>query len=248
MIKFAIITPTYNEAGNIGVLLGQLENVCQTIKDGRFTIVVADDDSPDGTADLVRATAKKVKAKNVEIRVLLRKKKDGLGRAYINAFKVLLKEDFDYILQMDADLSHDPKYIKKFVAEARKGRDFVAASRYTKGGGVDNWGWHRRILSWGGNFYTRLILGRKVTDYTTGFNMYSTKLLRELDMNSLTYGGYGFFIELKYKAIQLSKNFAQVPFIMTDRVHGKSKIPKRTILVNLQLVPRLRLTNKKSRT
>ncbi len=168
-----------------------------------------------------------------------------MGRAYINAFKVLLKENFDYIIQIDADFSHDPKYIADLVKEAKAGRDFVTASRYMKGGGIADWGWHRRILSKGANLYTRTFLGSTITDYTNGLNLFSTKLLKDIDIDNLEAGGYGFFIELKYKALKHCKSFSQVPIMLHDREMGKSKIPKNTILINLLLVPRLRLKRDK---
>jgi dolichol-phosphate mannosyltransferase len=239
-MKIAIVTPTYNEAGNIERLITEVAAVCKEIKDSTFTLLVADDNSPDGTAQLAESVGKKVKSKTFVVRTLVRKKKDGIGNAYINAFNVLLKENFDYIIQIDADLSHNPKYLKDFVELARQGKDFVAASRYMKGGGITNWTLHRRMLSLGGNIYTRAFLGSTITDYTNGLNMFSTKLLKQLDTDGIASGGYGFFIELKYRAIHQAKNFAQVPMMLVDRENGESKIPKNTIFINLVLVPRLR--------
>lgn len=244
-MKIAIVTPTYNEAGNIERLITEVAAVCADIKDISFTLLVADDNSPDGTAKIAEQAGKKVVNKNFSVRTLVRKKKDGIGNAYINAFNILLKEDFDYIIQIDADLSHNPKYIKNFVAFAHQGKDFVSASRYIPGGGIENWGLHRRILSLGGNIYTRLFLGSKVTDYTNGLNMFSTKLLKELDTDGIASGGYGFFIELKYRAIHQAKNYDQFPIRLVDRENGQSKIPKNTIFINLALVPKLRFRKTK---
>ena len=239
-MKIAIVTPTYNEAGNIERLIKEISAVCKKIEDVSFTLFVADDNSPDGTANIAKTAGIKYKSKNFLVRILSRKKKDGIGKAYINAFNIILKEDFDYVIQIDADLSHNPKYINDFVPLAKKGKDFVATSRYMKGGGITNWGLHRRILSRGGNIYTRAFLGSTITDYTNGLNMFSTKLLRQLNTNGIDSGGYGFFIELKYRAIHLAKNFSQFPIMLVDRENGKSKIPKNTIFINLLLVPRLR--------
>jgi dolichol-phosphate mannosyltransferase len=243
--KIAIATPTYNEAKNIDKLILGLEKVCKNLTDLSFTLFVIDDSSPDGTAQVAEGTAKKIRAKNFSVQVLVRKAKEGIGKAYIYGFNEILKQDFDYIIQIDADLSHHPKYIKDLVAQARLGKDFVSASRYLKGGGIDDWGLHRRILSRGGNIYTRLFLGSKVTDYTNGLNMFSTGLLKEINTNTLSSAGYGFFIELKNKALKHAQHYAQIPMILTDRKHGKSKIPKNTILINLILVPRLRFANRK---
>jgi dolichol-phosphate mannosyltransferase len=241
MKKIAIATPTYNEAKNIKKLIVDIEKVCKDLSDLSFTLFVIDDSSPDGTAQVAREAAKKVRAKNFNVKVLVRKTKDGIGKAYVYGFHEILKQDFDYLIQIDADLSHNPKYIKDLVAQARLGKDFISASRYMKGGKIDDWGLHRRILSLGGNIYTRAFLGSTITDYTNGLNMFSTSLLREIDLDTLNSAGYGFFIELKYKALPLSKHYAQIPIVLTDRMHGKSKIPlKSTIFINLMLVPKLR--------
>ncbi len=243
MRKIAIITPTYNEVDNIRKLIPDIEKACKGFKDLKFTLFVVDDSSPDGTADAAKQALKSTSAKNFKVEVLVRKEKNGIGKAYMYAINKILKQDFDHVLQIDADFSHNPKYIKDFIAQARLGKDFISASRYIKGGGIADWGFHRRVLSLGGNTYTRLILVSKVTDYTNGFNMFSTDLLRKINVDSLSSAGYGFFIELKYKAYQNAKHFAQVPIVMVDRKLGKSKIPKNTILINLLLVPRLRMAN-----
>lgn len=245
MKNIAIATPTYNEAKNIKKLIPAIEKVCKVYPKLSFTILVIDDNSPDGTADIAEATGKKVKAKNLKVQVLRRKGKEGFGKAYVHGFNELLKQNFDYIIQMDADLSHDPKYLKQFITEAEAGRDFVAASRYIKGGGTPDWGLHRKILSRGGNLYTRAFLGSKITDYTGGYNMYSSKLLKKIDTKTLQAGGYGFLIELKYRALQDSKSHAQIAIIFKDRQHGTSKIPRSTLVNNFILVPKLRNQNKK---
>jgi len=245
MMKVAIVTPTYNEAKNIGLLVKKLEKVCLGIPGTKFTVLVVDDNSPDGTARVAKDLAKRVKAKNFSIRVLVRQKKEGVGKAYVHAFKEVLKEGFDYIIQIDADLSHNPKYVEALVEEAERGRDFVATSRYMKGGAILDWDFRRRLLSRGGNIYTRFFLGSKLTDYTNGLNMFSTDLLRQVNIDSLESGGYGFFIELKYTALKHAKNFVQIPIVLTDRQHGQSKLPKNTLVVNMLLVPRLRFSEKK---
>jgi dolichol-phosphate mannosyltransferase len=245
MMRVAIVTPTYNEAGNIKLLITKLEKVCQAIPENNFSVLVVDDSSPDGTAKVARALAKRTTAKNFAVRVLVRPKKEGVGKAYVHAFKEILKEKFDYIIQIDADLSHNPKYVEALVEEAEKGRDFIATSRYMKGGAILDWDLRRRLLSRGGNIYTRFFLGSKITDYTNGLNMFSTDLLRTIDMDTLESGGYGFFIELKYRALKHTKNFIQIPIVLTDRQHGQSKLPKNTLRVNLLLVPQLRFSRKK---
>lgn len=239
-MKIAIVTPTYNEVDNIAKLIGQLAEVCRQLSKITFVLVVVDDNSPDGTAQVAESFAKSLKTQNFSVRLFRRPVKEGVGKAYIAAISALIKEDFDYIIQIDADLSHNPKYIKDLVTEAGRGHDFVATSRYMEGGGILDWGLHRRLLSRAGNIYTRAILGDRITDYTNGLNMFKTDLLKRLEVGSLGSGGYGFFIELKYKALQHAKSFTQIPIILTDRTQGKSKIPKNTILVNLVLVPKLK--------
>lgn len=245
MLKVAIVTPTYNEAKNIKTLLSGLEDVCNGINGVNFTVMVVDDSSPDGTAKVALDYANKVKAKNFSVEVLIRKEKDGIGKAYIYGFNEVIKRGFDYVIQIDADLSHNPKYIADLVAEAKKGTDFITTSRYMPGGAILDWDIQRRILSLGGNLYTRFFLGSKITDYTTGLNMFSVKLLKKLDVNSLEYGGYAFFTELKYLALLNTDSYDQIPLIFTDRQHGKSKMPKNTVLINLFLVPKLRFSKKR---
>ncbi len=240
MKKIAIATPTYNEAQNIELLIAGLEKVCQKFPDLSFMLLVIDDNSPDGTANAAKQAAKKLTIKNFAVEVLSRAKKEGIGKAYIHGLTELIKRDFDYIIQIDADLQHNPKYIGDLIREARAGRDFVTTSRYMPGGKIIGWGLHRRLLSRGGNIYTRLFLGSKITDYTNGLNMFSAELLKKIDINSLSSAGYGFFIELKYRALQHAKNFTQIPITLTGRQHGQSKITKNTILINLILVPRLK--------
>jgi dolichol-phosphate mannosyltransferase len=243
-IRLAIAVPTYNEAKNIPKLIPQIKKV--VLKTGvPCTLLIIDDNSPDGTGAIADKFAAAEKTKDFSVKVLHRKGKEGLGKAYVAGLKELLKQDFTYIMQMDADFSHNPKYIQNFVDEARKGKDFVAASRYMKGGKIVGWGLHRRILSFGGNIYTRLFLGNRITDYTNGLNMFSAELLRKVNTNTLDSSGYGFFIELKYTALHHAKNFAQIPIVLTDRQHGKSKLPRNTIFINLLLVPRLRLARLK---
>lgn len=243
-VHVAIVTPTYNELGNIEKLLTSLQNVSSEHPNDRFTVFVIDDSSPDGTGDLVEILTPKLKTKNFAVNLITRKEKDGLGRAYIFGFKQVLSHEkkFDYILQMDADLSHDPAYITGFLRYARQGDEFIVATRYIKGGGTPNWPLHRRLLSRCGNLYTRFFLGSKITDYTGGFNMYKTSLMKKINPDTITAGGYGFLIELKYKALQATSSIAEVPIIFLDRENGVSKIPKSTIFKNLALVVKLKFT------
>jgi dolichol-phosphate mannosyltransferase len=244
-MRLAIAIPTYNEISNIAGLLEALLEVSTRNRDAFFKILVIDDSSPDGTADLVKVLSNSMRCGNFEILMpLARNVKEGLGKAYVHGFNELLSSDgFDYILQMDADLSHDPQYITEFIKAAREGTDLVIGTRYQKGGGTPDWNFFRRFLSRWGNTYARMILGSAVSDYTGGFNMYSTALLKRLNLNNISSKGYGFLIELKYKAASLSEKIAEVPIVFMDRTSGASKIPKSTILEDFLLVLKLRLKN-----
>jgi len=241
MLRIAIAVPTYNESKNIRLLLEAVYNAVKDQRVSQIGLYVVDDSSPDGTAEVAEAAAREFKNEVFEARLLKRPKKEGLGRAYIDAFQRILAENtWDYILQMDADLSHDPSYIPQFIAKAAEGVEFVVGSRYAKGGGAPEWGWFRKFLSRGGNAYARMVLGRRLTDYTGGFNMYGAGLLERIQMKSISAMGYGFLVELKYKAGKHCKSMAEIPIIFVDRTHGKSKIPSSTILRNFALVFRLR--------
>jgi dolichol-phosphate mannosyltransferase len=238
-MKLAIAVPTYNEATNIKKLLPAIKKSLKGYPELDCTVFVVDDNSPDGTAEAAEKLAKKLGGKHFSVKVIKRKQKEGLGKAYIYAFKKILPQKFDYILQMDADLSHDPKYLPRFL-DATENADFVVGSRYVKGGGTPDWQWHRRLLSKGGNLYTRVMLGSRITDYTGGYNLYSAKLLKKIDLGGLQDGGYGFLIELKYRASQHCEGVRQVPIVFMDRQHGDSKIPQGIIVKNLALVAHLK--------
>jgi dolichol-phosphate mannosyltransferase len=244
-VKLGIAIPTYNEADNITALLDGIYGRLVKLPGLQTTVLVIDDGSPDGTADLVRAFAKTYNGKTFKVSVMQRKVKDGLGRAYIAGFAQLLDSKPDYILQMDADLSHNPVYLPAFV-KAAKHHDLVVGSRYIPGGETPDWSLTRRIQSWGGNTYARLLLGSKITDYTGGYNMYSAALMRKINPQAIESTGYGFLIELKYKAALKAGSIHQIPIVFHDRQHGKSKIPRDTIIKNFLLVPKLRLQTKGS--
>lgn len=240
-IYAGIAIPTYNEVTNVENLLNELYEQLTRIKELDITVLIIDDSSPDGTANLVQKLSKKYKSKNFRIKILSRKTKDGLGRAYIAGFEKLIDLNIDYIIQMDADLSHDPSYLPSFIMAAQKKYDFIVGSRYISGGSTPDWSIYRRALSKSGNLYTRLILGNKISDYTGGFNMYSVNLLKRTNPGLVASNGYGFLIELKYRAILKAKNIKEIPIVFRDRVHGKSKLPKSTIIKNLMLVPWIKI-------
>lgn len=241
--NLAILIPTLNEAKNVQILLREIFTITGLYRQVNFNVFVIDDSSPDGTAAVAHIMSKELVSPNFSISIINRVKNEGLGKAYIDGFKSMLEliNPPDYILQMDADLSHSPKYIPEFLAAARRGADFVVGSRYIPGGSSPDWSWYRKLLSRGGNFYACSILGRRIHDYTGGFNMYSIGLIREMDIESIDYFGYGFLIDLKFRAARLAKKIIEIPIHFTDREFGQSKMPANTIIKNFILVPKIRL-------
>jgi dolichol-phosphate mannosyltransferase len=240
-IALAVAVPTFNEAETVGPLLDALQEVLVGLPDLTTTVLFIDDSSPDGTAKVIEGLQEDRQSANFRIRLLRRPRKEGLGRAYADGFSMLLAEGtFDYIVQMDADLSHHPRYIPLMLELARDA-EFVCGSRYAPGGATPDWTWYRRLVSRAGNRYTRLFLGSGITDYTGGFNLFSVGLLGRIDVTSLRAAGYGFQIELKYRALRLANGVRQIPIVFMDRRVGQSKIPSNTIVKNLVLVPRIRL-------
>jgi dolichol-phosphate mannosyltransferase len=240
IVKLGISIPTYNEAKNIKQLLNTIKVETADLKDVTIDLVVVDDRSPDGTGEIVNKLAKTLSSKNFNIILLPRPVKNGFGKACIAGFKYLLKDGVDYVLQMDADLSHNPVYIPAFVSAAENGSDFVIGSRYINGGETPDWSWDRHFLSHYGNLYIRAFLSSEISDYTGGYNLYSARLLRHIGLDSIRATGYGFLIEIKYRASLQAGKITQIPIVFTDRLHGKSKIPKNTLFKNLILAPKLR--------
>lgn len=237
-IKLAIVIPMYNEADNIKTLISQIKTAV-TKTNIQCKIFIIDDNSPDGTGEIADKLAKQETSPFFKINVLHRKEKSGLGTAYIYGFKIALQGNYTHIMQMDADLSHNPKYIPLFL-EAAKNNDFVVGSRYIKGGGTPDWPFYRKVLSRLGNMYVRFFLNSQLHDYTGGFNLYTEDLLRKIPFESISSSGYEFLMELKYQALQYVDSVSEVPIVFIDRKHGKSKLPKNTILKTILLVPRLR--------
>lgn len=242
MLSLTIVTPTYNEADNIGELLRRLAASAAQEQDVRIRSVIVDDSSPDGTAEKARRIGASHESPTFSVEVLERTAKEGLGAAYIWAFHEVLSGPHapDYVLQMDADLSHDPKYLADFLREVRAGADLVVASRYIPGGGTPDWTLDRKILSRGGNIYTRLLLGSRLTDWTGGFNLFSRELLERIRFDTVDATGYGFQIALKHRALGAARRVREIPIVFLDRTEGTSKIPGNTLLRSLLLVLRIR--------
>ena len=229
-----LILPTYNEAENVETLvraaLGQLSSAGV-----EHTILVVDDSSPDGTGELADGLA----GEHPEVRVLHRPLKEGLGRAYLAGFEEALRNGAELVLEMDADFSHDPADLPRLIAAAGAA-DLVLGSRYVPGGGVENWGRLRRLLSRGGSWYARTLLGVPVRDLTGGFKCFNSRVLEAIDLTGVHADGYGFQIELTYRAIQAGFTVTEVPILFRERREGRSKMTARIALEAVWKVPALR--------
>jgi dolichol-phosphate mannosyltransferase len=230
-----LILPTYNEAENIEGLvraaLAQLESTGV-----EHTILVVDDGSPDGTGRIADSLAEEL----APVRVLHRDRKQGLGRAYLAGFALALANGAELVLEMDADFSHDPADLPRLIAAA-DAADLVLGSRYVPGGGVTSWGRLRRLLSRGGSAYARILLGVPVRDLTGGFKCFHRRVLEEIDLEHVHADGYGFQIELTYKAVRAGFKVAEVPILFRERSVGESKMTWRIALEAVWKVPLLRL-------
>jgi dolichol-phosphate mannosyltransferase len=209
-----IIIPTYNESENLPLLAEAVFEVQPDVH-----ILVVDDNSPDGTGDLADGLA----AQDSRIHVMHREGKLGLGTAYIAGFKWALERDYQRIFEMDADFSHQPKYLADFLA-ASEGADLVLGCRYMRGGGTEGWGWLRQMISRGGNLYARAILWLPFRDLTGGFKCFRREVLEAIDLDGICSAGYAFQIELSYRAHKGGFRIAEVPIIFPDRTRGDSKM------------------------
>ncbi|SEG16465.1 dolichol-phosphate mannosyltransferase [Halpernia humi] len=213
-MKKLVIIPTFNEKENIAAIIAAVLN----LEEG-FDILVVDDSSPDGTANIV----KKLQVKTPHLFLTERKIKDGLGKAYIHGFRWALARDYDYIFEMDADFSHNPADLPKLF-EACKNADMAIGSRYSKGVNVVNWPMSRVLLSYFASKYVRFILRIPICDTTAGFVCFSRKVLDEIDLDKVKLKGYGFQIEMKFRAFMKKFKIVEVPIIFTDRTQGQSKM------------------------
>ena len=232
-MKVLVIIPTYNEMENIP---GFIPQVLEQNED--IDILVVDDGSPDGTGDYIE----KLSEENGRVHLLRRKKKMGLGTAYIAGFKWALERDYERVFEMDADGSHSPTALNAFLKESEKA-DLVLGSRYLKGKiSVVNWDWKRLILSYGANFYTRLVTGMPFSDATGGFKCFSRKALQALDFKKLKSDGYCFQIETTHRLWKKKFKIKEIPIIFTDRTKGSSKMSGGIISEAFFLVLKLRLS------
>lgn len=230
-----VVMPTYNEADNIeGIaraVLGELERLAP----GDNALLVVDDSSPDGTGEIADRLALELPA----IQVLHRSAKTGLGHAYLAGFEKALAGGAEFVIEMDADFSHDPGYLGDLLAAADNA-DLVLGSRYVAGGGVENWGLLRKVISRGGGTYARMILGVNVRDLTGGFKCIRRGVLEGIDLESVRAEGYVFQIEVTYRALKAGFRVVEVPIVFRDRTQGVSKMSTRIALEAMLSVPALR--------
>ena len=230
-----LILPTYNEAVNIEPFVrAVLPELAEAAQEHRILIV--DDNSPDGTGRIADRLASELEA----VEVLHRPEKQGLGIAYLAGFRRALEGGADLVLEMDADFSHSPADIPRLIAASAEA-DLVLGSRYVPGGGVSDWGLVRRILSRGGSWYARLVLQVNVHDLTGGFKCFRRTVLETLDLDSIHAEGYGFQIELTYRALRAGFRVKEVPIVFRERQAGLSKMTARIAAEAVWKVPALRL-------
>jgi dolichol-phosphate mannosyltransferase len=231
-----IVIPTYNEAGNLERLLGALRAEVPEAH-----LLVVDDASPDGTGELADAVA----ARDDLVEVLHRPGKAGLGVAYVNGFARALAGGAEYVVEMDADLSHDPADVPRLLERVRAGADLVLGSRYVDGGGVRDWDLLRRVLSRGGCRYARTVLGVGIRDLTGGFKCFRAATLTAIDFETVRSEGYAFQVELTYRALARGLRVEEVPIVFRERTAGDSKMSARIALEAMWLVPALRLARRR---
>jgi dolichol-phosphate mannosyltransferase len=231
-VRATVCLPTYNEIENLERMVRALREVLP--EDGR--VLVIDDGSPDGTGEL----ADRLAAELPFVSVLHRDGKEGLGRAYIAGFHRALADGADLVLEMDCDFSHDPRDVPRLIAEVEEGADVAIGSRYVRGGGTENWGLLRRLISRTASLYTRAIL-MPVNDPTSGFKCFRRAVLERIDLDAINSRGYAFQIENVYRALRAGFRVVEVPITFAERETGHSKMSRAIVLEAIWKVPALRL-------
>ena len=219
MSNAIVIIPTYNERENIEAIIGAVFS-----QPTNFHLLIVDDGSPDGTADVVKELQKKYNTEGTKLHLLQRASKQGLGTAYIEGFKVGIAHGYDFLLEMDADFSHDPKDLNQLHSVCVEGVDLSIGSRYVTGVNVVNWPMSRVLLSYCASAYVRFITRMPIHDTTAGFVCYRRKVLETLPLNKIKSVGYGFQIEMKFNTWKYGFKIKEVPIIFTERVRGQSKL------------------------
>lgn len=231
-LPVVVVIPTYNERENIARVVREVLALGD-----RYQVLVVDDSSPDGTADVVRVLMDESPGR---VDLLLRSAKEGIGRAYIAGFERALQGGEVLVAQMDADHSHQPEDLARLVSAAES-VDLVLASRYVEGGRTVGWPWHRKLISRFGGLYAGIILGVPIRDLTGGFKVWDANLLRSIELQSIHSDGYCFQIETTYRALRKGATYTQVPITFTDRVAGKSKLSRRVVFEAMVIPWNLRL-------
>ncbi len=222
--------PTYNERENLEAMVRALEPL-------GVRVLVVDDNSPDGTGEIADRLAGELDF----VSVLPRERKEGLGPAYLAGFRRALADGAELVLELDCDFSHDPSDVPRLVDACESGADLALGSRYVPGGGTENWGLGRRIVSWGGSFYARVLLGVGIRDLTGGFKCYRRRVLETIDLDAIDSKGYAFQIETTYRTLRKGFHVVEVPIRFVDRTAGQSKMSRSIFLEAVVKVPLLRL-------
>ncbi|HEX9995290.1 MAG TPA: polyprenol monophosphomannose synthase [Acidimicrobiales bacterium] len=226
-MRTLVVLPTFDEADNIAEVLRRIRAATPEVD-----VLVVDDGSPDGTADLAEAAGREVG----RVEVLRRPAKSGLGTAYRAGFRRAMATGYDVVVEMDADMSHDPSALPQLLRALDAGADLAVGSRYVPGGSIPDWKLHRRLLSRWGNRYASVVLDLDVRDTTSGYRAYRVEVLRRVDLDAVRADGYGFQIEMAYEVARAGGRVVEVPISFTDRVRGTSKMSGRIVVEALVLV------------
>lgn len=220
-MRVITIIPTYNELESLPITVGRLRKAVPEVD-----VLIADDNSPDGTGEL----ADKLAAEDPQIHVMHRKGKEGLGAAYIAGFRWALERDYDVIVEMDADGSHMPEQLPRLLEASAAGADLVIGSRWVKGGEVVNWPVSRKLISRGGSFYSRTLLGLSLKDITAGYRAFKRETLEAIDFDAIESRGYGFQVDMTFRVARLGKTIVEVPVTFVERELGVSKMSGNIVL------------------
>lgn len=232
MPRVLVVTPTYNERDNLERFVGVVHDALPEAH-----VLVVDDASPDGTG----AIADRLAGRDPRVSVLHRSGKLGIGSAYVAGFRHGLREGYDLLVQMDTDLSHDPRDLPRLLAAIEGGADVAIGSRNVPGGGVEGWGPGRHLLSKGGSIYSRAILGLPIRDLTAGYKLWRREVLEAIDLEGVRSEGYSFQIETTYRAVQRGFRVTEVPITFVDRKAGQSKMSRKIFMEAIGMVWKLRL-------
>ena len=228
-----VVVPTYNEALNIERLVAEI-----LAQGPQFDVLVVDDGSPDGTGDLVAAMARLTP----RVQLVRRAGKLGLGTAYVAGFREGLRQGYRYLCEMDADFSHQPRYLPALLAVAERAADVALGSRNVPGGRVEHWSWARKLISRGGSLYARSVLGMPVRDCTGGFKCFRASVLAQIDLDTIGSNGYAFQVEMSYRCHQAGFRLREIPIVFPDRVAGQSKMNQQIVWEAATMVLRLRFS------